>query len=281
MFLGDDMKVWKLKAFPKTIFGGNFAGVVMDADNLDKHQMQQIATDVGYSETAFVSRESNAKFTVLFFTPKAQIDLCGHATIATFHLMRERGVITDGHYIQKTNVGDLEVHVLEDQVFMEQQLPQFFETLWLGEVEACFYNDDFIETSLPIQVVSTGLKEIFVPVKSVDQLNSLTPNFERIMKLSIQYDVIGMHLFALDQEVDAYGRNFAPQVGIDEESATGTSSGALACYLHKYVQPKKEFILRQGYSMNAPSEIFVHLESDNKIIQKVWVGGNAMIIDEE
>ncbi|MCK5731565.1 MAG: PhzF family phenazine biosynthesis protein, partial [Tenericutes bacterium] len=91
-------------------------------------------------------------------------------------------------------------------------------------------------------------------------------------------DVIGLHAFCLDQEVDAYGRNFAPIVGINEESATGTSNGALGCYIYKYVKEKEKYTLRQGYKMKQPSEITTILESKDNQIQKVWVGGSAVII---
>ena len=85
-------------------------------------------------------------------------------------------------------------------------------------------------------------------------------------------------MFAIDETVDAYGRNFAPIVGIKEESATGTSSGALSCYLFKYNQKKESYILRQGYTMNLPSEIYTELVIENGKIQDVWVGGTATII---
>jgi len=132
---------------------------------------------------------------------------------------------------------------------------------------------------LPIMIVSTGMREIFVPVKNVETLHKLHPKMKNIEYLSEKYDVIGMHLFALDDKVDAYGRNFAPLVGIEEESATGTSSGALACYLNKYYSPTKlEYVLRQGYSMDMPSEIKVKLTKHNQEILTVLVGGSAKLL---
>ena len=129
------------------------------------------------------------------------------------------------------------------------------------------------------QVLSTGIKEIFVAVKSGEILNALQPLFKEMINLAKKYSTIGVHAFAIENN-QVYGRNFAPVVGILEESATGTSNGALACYLNKYFDHKNNYILRQGYSMNQPSEIIVNLDIENNQINKVWVGGNALIIND-
>jgi len=103
------------------------------------------------------------------------------------------------------------------------------------------------------------------------------------LKRYIRYhyaNTIGIHVFSVDETVDAYGRNFAPVVGIDEESATGTSNGALSCYLYRYVTKKETYILRQGYSMNQPSELYSKLDLDGDEIAHVWVGGKAKIFEE-
>ena len=97
-------------------------------------------------------------------------------------------------------------------------------------------------------------------------------------EISKKYDVIGIHAFTTDGDVDAYSRNFAPIVGIDEESATGTSNGALSCYLYKYVNKKNKYILRQGFSMGLPSEIKSELKVVEDEIIDVFVGGKAKII---
>jgi PhzF family phenazine biosynthesis protein len=211
------------------------------------------------------------------------VGLCGHATIATFNLLRDLKIITEGFYTQETQVGILKLEVKSSVVYMEQLPPIYGEFVDPLEINECFDNTDFISTSLPIRVLSTGMKEIFVPVKSGKDLNDLIPNLEKIVEISIKYNVIGIHCFALSDEVDvdAHGRNFAPIVGIDEESATGTSNGALGCYLNNYVNiDKTKFILRQGYSMNKPSEIITKLYKQNGEIVTVFVGGSATRIWE-
>ena len=270
-------KLYRLSAFPKGNIGGNKAGVYLYADDLSEIEMQKIAKDVGYSETAYVMRSEFADFKVRFFTPISEVDLCGHATIATFNLLKKLNIIEVGTYTQETKAGILKLDVREDVVFMEQPQPIFSEIIDKDQIFECFNNIQ-IHPSLPIQVVSTGIREIFLPVKSVDNLNALKPDFSKMIILAQKHDTIGIHAFAIGEDCDAYGRNFAPVVGIEEESATGTSNGALSCYLHRYFAEKNSFLLRQGYSMNLPSEIIVNLESYKDNINKVWVGGSANLI---
>lgn len=275
-----DLLLYKLTSFPKEEYGGNEAGVVLDADSLSEKEMLKIAKEVGYSETAFVSKSDVANYKVRFFTPVNEVSLCGHATIATFNLLRDKKLIDLGMYTQETKAGILKLEVKEDIVFMEQNPPIYGEVINPMEFINCFYNKDYINQELPIIILSTGMKEIFLPVNSVKALNNLTPNIDEIIKVSKKYNVIGIHAFSITKdEADAYGRNFAPVVGINEESATGTSNGALGCYLNKYVYTNKnEFILRQGYSMNKPSEIITKLTIQSRNIESVWVGGSAKII---
>lgn len=272
--------IYKLTSFPKENDGGNEAGVVLDADFLTDKEMLKIASDVGFSETAFVSKSNKADFKVRFFTPTKEVSLCGHATIAAFNLLRDKGIIKKGIYTQETKVGILKLNVKKEIVFMEQNAPDYGNYIEALDLNKCFYNTDYINQELPIQILSTGMREIFLPIKTVDVLNSLEPNIEEIVKVSNKYNIIGIHAFSLSNDLaDAYGRNFAPVVGINEESATGTSNGALGCYLNKYVyNDKTEFILRQGYSMAKPSEIITKLLIKDKKINSVWVGGSAKII---
>jgi PhzF family phenazine biosynthesis protein len=274
------VEVLHYTAFPKGKNGGNKAGVVLEADHLSDSEMQAIAHKVGYSETAFVMESNKADFKVRYFSPTSEVDLCGHATIATFNALRDVKKVKKKTVVTaETNVGILDIIIEKNEVYMEQLRPIFLQEVKPFEVLDCFYEEKFINPDLPIIVASTGLKEIFVPVKDVETLHKLHPKMHNIRYLCQEYDTIGIHLFALDDKVDAYGRNFAPMVGIDEESATGTSNGALACLLSRFYKPSQtEFTLRQGYSMGMPSEISVKLEKHKQDILKVLVGGSAKTV---
>ncbi|PAB57733.1 PhzF family phenazine biosynthesis protein [Anaeromicrobium sediminis] len=276
------LEVSIVNAFGKSEEGGNGAGVVVDANNLSEEQMQQIAKEVGLSETAFVQKSSKADFKVRFFTPAEEVDLCGHATIATFYLLKKRGLIKIGNYTQETKAGVLNVQVNEDNsILMDQSIPEFFEELDKEEIAKSLNIDvEHISDELPVQIVSTGLKDIMIPIKTMEILNSIEPNFQMITEVSKKYEVVGYHVFSLEtmENATAHCRNFAPLYDIPEESATGTSNGALSSYLYKHDKLDKMYnlVFEQGYAMKKPSEIRAALEVEKGQIRKVKVGGCAL-----
>ncbi len=283
-----EIKVYKINAFAKTEEGGNPAGVVVNADGLSENDMKKIAGILGLSETAFVMKSDVADFSVRFFTPTEEVDLCGHATIGTFSTLLKEGYIKPGNYTQKTKVGVLNVAVSEDaSIMMNQAKPSFYEMIEKTEIaDSLNISVDDMNEKLPAQIVSTGLKDIIVPIRNMKVLNDIKPDFEKVSEISKKHNAIGYHLFALDSlnNASAHCRNLAPLYGIPEESATGTSNGALACYLLKYRQIKPEYTknlsFEQGYSMNRPSEIMVSLSVENNDIREVRVGGKALNLTE-
>ncbi|MGB3366936.1 MAG: PhzF family phenazine biosynthesis protein [Acidaminobacteraceae bacterium] len=279
------VQVYKVNSFTKTKDGGNPAGVVLSSDQLNDNQMKQIAKEVGFSETAFVRKSDKADFELKFFTPTKEVDLCGHATIAAFSILMINNIIKSGTYTQETKAGILKVEVKEDrQILMDQNIPKFYDIIHKNEIaDSLGVEIEAFEESLPIEVVSTGLKDIFIAVKTKHDLYNLEPNMALISEISKKYDSTGYHVFTLDVEdgYDAECRNFAPLYGIDEESATGTSNGALSCYMHKYDLLDKNsnpnLSIKQGYFMKQNSIINSNLTINNGLIKSVRVGGYAVI----
>lgn len=106
--------------------GGNPAGVVLNSDSLSSHQMQKIAKQVGLSETAFVGKSKSAELELKFFTPVDEVDLCGHATIASWFTMFSNGEINPGQHTQLTRSGKLKIVVEQSgMVSMELAKPIF------------------------------------------------------------------------------------------------------------------------------------------------------------
>ncbi len=282
------VKAYKINAFAKTARGGNPAGIVFDADCLTETNMKKIAEILGLSETAFVMKSDVADFKVRFFTPTEEVDLCGHATVGTFSTMFAKGKIKSGLYKQETKAGILNVEVMEDSsVMMNQTKPKFLEFVDKKEIaDSLNISVEDLNNELPIQIVSTGLDDIMVPIKNINILNEIKPNFDEVAKISDRNNAVGYHLFTMDtlNHSTAHCRNLAPLYGIDEESATGTSNGALACYLFKYNQVKASEInqlsFEQGYTMNMPSEILASIEIQDNEITSVKVGGKALNITE-
>ena len=278
------VKAYTINSFAKSIDGGNPAGVVLNADALSENDMKKVATILRLSETAFAMKSDCADFKVRFFTPNKEVDLCGHATIGTFYTLFKNGHLKPGKFTQETKAGILKVQVNEDlSIMMHQTLPSFYEIISKEEIaDSLNITVAEMREDLPVQIVSTGLRDIIVPIRNIDILNYINPNFKKVAKISRKYNAIGYHIFTLESlyNSNAYCRNFAPLYDIPEESATGTSSGALGCYLFKYGKVNhhnaKNIVFEQGYTMNKPSEIFVSLNTEENEIFEVKVGGKAL-----
>jgi PhzF family phenazine biosynthesis protein len=281
-----EIKIFKLNAFTKAGKGGNPAGVVLESDSLKEEEMQYIANKVGASETAFIQKSIFADFKIRYFTPTDEVDICGHATIAAFKILVEKMGIFQGEYSIETRAGILEVRVEDDRIYLSQALPKFDQVIGKEEIiHSLNIKVNDLNEDLPIQIVSTGLRDILIPIRNREALNTINPNFDEIKTISQKYNVIGYHLFTLDSAptLTAHCRNFAPLYDIPEESATGTSNGALTCYLHKYnviANNSSRLVFEQGYAINASSEIISRFELDERgEIGKIEVGGTATSIE--
>jgi PhzF family phenazine biosynthesis protein len=251
--------------------------------------MQRIAEKVGFSETAFIQKSTAADFKIRFFTPAAEVDICGHATIAVFSLLFGLRRIGAGRHSQETKAGILGVEVQNDgTVFMEQTLPVFGNAVDRAEVAGSLGLElRSLAPDLPVQIVSTGLQDIIVPVISLSALSGLVPDFDKIAEISKKYGVVGYHVFTLETQhgSTAHCRNLAPLYGIPEEAATGTSSGALACYLFRHGmiagERPQRLVFEQGTIMGRPSEILARLDIRGGAIAGVHVGGKAILAGEK
>lgn len=279
------IKVYLVNAFTRNNSGGNPAGVVLNPPNLSDKQKIEIARLVGFSETAFVYTGKETDFKVDFFTPEGEVDFCGHATLAVFFTLASLNFIESGNYTQKTKAGILSVAVSSQSIVMEQTRPVMRQGPNIDVVATALgiHRDVIEKTGLPITIISTGLHDIIVPVQP-GSLDTLQPNFDVIADLSREFDTIGFHVFELSQDIaiTAHCRNFAPLYGINEESATGSSSGALGCYLVNYVFPNEtHFLLEQGRAMGCSSLLEVTINSHAQEILSVSVGGQAAIFGEK
>ena len=121
------MKFYIVDAFTETLFGGNPAGVVILPEGEDfpaDDVMVKTAAELRYSETAFIKRLNEKEFNIRYFTPAAEVDLCGHATIGSFKALLEGGYIEDNKsYINHTLAGDLNIEVRNGFVLMDMASP--------------------------------------------------------------------------------------------------------------------------------------------------------------
>ena len=224
-------------------------------------------------------------FEVRYFTPAAEVDLCGHATIASYYCLKDAGLCdTGGTYLNRAKAGDLLIDVAGDQILMDMAAPRQIGDIRSPEELQELYavlGIDYCDLDLVPRLISTGLPDIILPVASREVLAAIDPDFPALSALSERYGVTGVHAFALGHEgekITAYCRNFAPLYDIDEEAATGTASGALTYYLVRSGLVRGDrcrFI--QGEAMGRPSEIRSVIRRDGNGIQ-IRVGGSAAIL---
>ena len=277
------MKAYVMDAFSAQIFGGNQAGVALPEEPLSDALMQQIAAEFKHSETAFVQKEADGTVTLRYFTPAGEVELCGHATIASFALLRSLDLLQDGLHTAHTKAGDLTIDVAGDTVWMDMAPPVLLRELpeaeWPDLYEAYGLTvADRPEGFVP-KIVSTGLADIMMPVRDHDTLMRAVQNAPVVTELSKFYDVTGVHMFCLGgEDCTAYCSNYAPLYDIPEECATGTSNGALTYYLYLQglVKAGEENVFVQGEHMNRPSEIRSRLKVEGDAVT-VQVGGRAVM----
>jgi len=285
-----NVNVLKVNAFTESLQGGNPAGVVLDSPQLTDEQMKQISKELIVSETAFVFTSNIADFMVRFVTPMIEVDLCGHATIATFFTMalKERFPRKKNQRVaQETKAGILPVDIYYDddkkidRVMMSQNKPlykniHFNISLIADSLRIAPKN---IDNSLPEKIVSTGLFTLPLCIKSLDILRNMRPDFQKVKKICDKIGVGSFHVFTfetIEPNSMYHARNFAPVYGVNEDPVTGTANGAVSSYLvqHKIIE-KNTFICEQGDIIGRPGRVFVEIRND-----EIKVGGKARIAQE-
>lgn len=289
------MKFYIVDAFTDTLFGGNPAGVVIlpdGADFPDDETCVKTAAELRYSETAFIKRLGDNEFNIRYFTPAAEVELCGHATIGSFAALRYGGYIGDGDFMNHTISGDLNISVSGQRVLMDMATPVKINEITEYDALKELYTimgldyDDLKARGLALtpQMVSTGLPDIMMPVPTLADLEAINPDFKALSDLSARYEVVGVHAFTRDgDDATCHVRNFAPLYDIDEEAATGTSNGALTYYgyLNGFVKSGDDCKFIQGEKMKRPSVIESHIEVDgDKCLIRVG-GGGVMLAEGE
>ena len=292
------LRVFQVDAFTTELFGGNPAGVVLDAGGLDEPLMRRIAREMNKSETAFVVGEGGDGYDiqVRFFTPTREVPICGHATVAAHYVYaRERG-ISRGTLRQKTKAGILPVEILPEEgdlrIVMTQAAVEFGAVLGGPEratlLEGLGLGEEEIEGSLPIQIVSTGHSKVLVPMRRKEALDGIAIRAEVLRGLSSRIGCNGFYAFTLDAREEgilASGRMFAPAIGIDEDPVTGNANGPLGAYLTRYgrLEARAEgtrFTITQGEAIGRKGYMGVEVFSSGGEPRLVKISGRARVAFE-
>ena len=278
------MQLYIVDAFTDHIFGGNQAGIVLLSEEQpfpDDRLMQKIAAELKHSETAFIKQLDRESYQLRYFTPEGEVELCGHATVSAFTVLREQGQIACGDFVAQTQSGNLSVSVESDKIWLEMPQCEMIQTLSEDEAARAYTAYGLSASDrvgdMQTTIVKVGLADILLPVNSKTALDHATQNRDEVIAFTRELGSVGVHMFfcPADGELTAHCRNFAPLFGIDEEAATGTSNASLTHYLRLqgHVQPNKINTFVQGEAMGKPSKILSKVDEHGKI----WIGGNAVI----
>lgn len=273
------MRYFIVDAFTDKAFGGNPAGVVLlDGETFPEDSlMLKIAAELRYSETAFIRRHSEREFTIRYFTPAAEVELCGHATIASFALLHRKG-LAKGRCLCHTLAGDLSVEAGE-RVMMQMATPRIVKTITETEEIYQALGIKNYSPAMPVQIVYSGLPDFMIQIPDVDSLQALKPDMDAITEITKRHQAVSFHVFAFSNDgYTAHVRDFAPLYDIPEESATGTANGALTYYLQQCgcLGAEAECAFLQGEAMGRPSVVATSIRADGN----TYVGGTAAIVAE-
>jgi PhzF family phenazine biosynthesis protein len=284
----DTRRALLVDAFTDEPLTGNAAGVVPDASGLADDQLQAIASELGASETAFLLHSDEADRRVRYLTPTQEVDLCGHATIASHALLAADGHIDDGTHTLETNVGVLDIEVDGETVWMTQNPPEIRELDDLGygtDADALGTRVEGLRglsADLPLARATTGLPFVMVPAEYLADLSGMEPDMTAIEELADAHDCAGVYAFTfdtLDAESTLHARMFAPGAGVPEDPVTGTASGACGAYLDRFgaFEPTPETMLfEQGHFIDRDGLVRVDA-SDATAEGRVRVGGEAVV----
>jgi len=287
---GKSIKIFQIDAFTDKPFGGNPAGVAF-GDNLSKEDMQSIAREMNLAETAFLSppsdtlaMEGKADYNLRWFTPTMEVDLCGHATIASLHFLNENGLLKNNSVIKfDTLSGILKCRIENGKYFMQiplyklieysEQKPDILESLGLTE--------NALDPAVPFIMLENGY--LYIYVKKLSTLRELKPNFKELLRLQLQLNFGGAVVFTLetiDKGSFAHLRFFAPFFGIDEDPVTGSANGPLITVLNKlsFIKIGNEEInltFEQGDIINRRGRVGVKFIP---AINELYISGNAVTV---
>lgn len=280
--------------FTSRKYGGNPLATFIDCEALSDQEMQQIAKEINFSETTFITsrQPKNGGYDVRIFTPNAEVDFAGHPTLGTAHVIRHQLLQTPTkEIVLNLRVGKIPVTFTDATtqptvLWMKQMTPTFGKQLdadTLAQVLAIEPSD--IDQDWPIEEISTGFPHIIVPLKNLDTLKRVKINKDRYLALVTDawakiILVFSRESYEPSQHLSV--RVFADFYGIPEDAATGSGNGALAAYLLRHQlfgSSNLEVAAGQGYEMGRPSTLYLRAIV-NKTDIEVFVGGSVVEVAE-
>jgi trans-2,3-dihydro-3-hydroxyanthranilate isomerase len=295
----------QVDVFTDRPFGGNPLAVFPEAEGLTTEEMQRLAREMNLSETTFVlpPQVPEADFKVRIFTPVTELPFAGHPVVGTHWVLAYLGrvdlrePVTQVCFELGVGVLPADLHVASGRVgrvVMTQDRPTFHAVLEdVTDLAAGLglAPEAIAETGLPVQVVSTGVPQMMVPVRSLAEVQGLEASQLNIAALNQACRAVGTEcvlVFTFETErpeATVHVRMFAPLLGVLEDPATGSANGALGAYLvhHRAVpvtEPTVHILSEQGAELGRPSTLYVEVDLTGEEVTAVQVGGQVVPVAE-
>ncbi|MBD0747054.1 PhzF family phenazine biosynthesis protein [Streptomyces sp. CBMA152] len=276
--------VLRYTAFSQDPAGGNPAGVVLDAAGLDDADMLAIAAELGYSESAFLTAppeglggEPGRAYTIRYFSPKAEVPFCGHATVATAVALGER--IGPGELVFATRAGTVPVTVTEDGdtlratlTSVEPHVEDVSPDDLTEALAALDWPEADLDPALPPRIAFAGARHLVLAAATRERLADLAYDFERLAALMLRLDLTTVQLVWRGSDTVFHVRDPFPVGGVVEDPATGAAAAAFGAYLRELALVPEESVLtlHQGEDLGRPGVLTVTLRTGDP---RVRVGG--------
>lgn len=298
-----EITVYHYNSFTTSPQKGNPAGIVLDAESLTDHEMQEIARLARFTETTFILPSDEADWKLRYFTPGHEMNLCGHGTIASLYALHTNGSMASKPIHQnvisltlETNAGILpmQVTLAEDgspSVTMKQAAPQFVPFQGSRERLATSMGlaADDIDQSLPILYGSTGIWTLLVPIRGLEPFNRMIPDNKSFPSVLEEMPRASLHPFCLDTidpEASMHARHFSSAFsGTIEDPVTGTASGVMGAYYANYIREESKrqqpltLLIEQGYEMERDGRVLVFVKPHADSMD-VSIAGTAVYVDK-
>ncbi|MEK4251700.1 PhzF family phenazine biosynthesis protein [Paenibacillus sp. FSL W7-1287] len=289
----NSIQVLHYDAFSTEKNKGNPAGVVIDSPQLTEADMQRIAKKVGFNETVFVLSSQVADVRLRYYTPGHEINLCGHATIASLYCLKTKGLIEANTITIETNVGVLPVtfDTIEDQlvITMKQDEPQF--QAFQGDVDklaaSLGLSLEEIDLAKPIVYGSTGTWTLLVPIKRLSSFPRMKPDNQRFPEILIENSKASVHPLCfetIDKAAMMHARHFSsPYSGTIEDAVTGTASGVMGAYYLTYMDTQSrslQCVVEQGQEIGRDGRVFVKAIRNDQPSIDVYISGTAAYVGQ-
>jgi PhzF family phenazine biosynthesis protein len=280
------MDILRYAAFSTDPDGGNPAGVVLDARGADEAAMLAVAAELGYSETAFVTGRADSdpdvgsfdvrSFDVRYFSPKAEVPFCGHATVAAAVALADH-LTGPGDLLFRTRAGDVPVSVVagRDGVMTATLTSVAPSVVAIGDADVTEalrllrWQWDDLDPALPPRTACAGARHLVLAVRTRERLADLAYDFEGLAGYMTRHDLTTLQLAWREDALTFHVRDPFPIGGVVEDPATGAAAAAFGAYLRELgqVPPSAVLTLHQGADLGRPGLLRVELRDGDPRVQ--------------